>query len=209
MRIALLGGSGRIGSCLLTWALQTGHEVTALARDPQSLTPAARLTVIGGQATDSSAVAAVVAGADAVLSALGSRGAKTPVLLASAARNIVTGMEKTGARRLICVSAAGAFIDGDPDMAIFVKMLFSRVLDKPFRFPDTRQMESVVTASDLDWTLVRPTRLVNRPATGRYRVRPDYPPPGGRKIARADVAKFIATSLTEGTWIGERPALAY
>jgi putative NADH-flavin reductase len=209
MRIALLGGSGRIGNHLLTWALQNGHEVTALARNPQSLPPAEGLTVIGGQATDERAVVAAVAAADAVVSALGPRGVKTPALLASAARNIITGMAKTSARRLICVSAAGAFIDGDHDTGAIVKFLFSRVLDTPFHFPDTRQMESVVSVSGLDWTLVRPTRLVNAPATGRYRVRPDYPPPGGRKIARADVARFISTALTDGTWIGERPVLAY
>ncbi|MGH3300267.1 MAG: hypothetical protein ACRDOK_01080 [Streptosporangiaceae bacterium] len=40
-------------------------------------------------------------------------------------------------------------------------------------------------------------------------MRPDYPLPGGRKIARSDVAHFIAAALTEGTWIGGRPALAY
>jgi putative NADH-flavin reductase len=209
MRIALLGGSGRIGSHLLTWALRSGHDVTALARNPRSLSPAPGLTVISGQATDDGAVADAVAGADAVLSALGSRGAKTPDLLASAARNIVAGMEKTGTRRLICVSAAGAFVGTDPDMGALVRVLFSTVLDKPFHFPDTRQMESLVSASGLDWTLVRPTRLVSTPATRHYRVRPDYPPVGGRKIARADVAHFIAAALTEGTWIGARPALAY
>jgi putative NADH-flavin reductase len=209
MRIALLGGSGRIGSHLLAWALRAGHDVTALARDPQSLAPADRLTVINGQATDQRAVTATVADADAVLSALGPRGAVTPALLASAARNIVSGMANSGARRLVCVSAAGAFIDRDPDTGPVVKILLSRVLDKPFGFPDTRQMESVVIASGLDWTLVRPTRLVNTPATGQYRVRPDYPPPGGRTIARADVAQFIGTVVTEGTWIDACPALAY
>jgi putative NADH-flavin reductase len=209
MRIALLGGSGRTGSHVLAWALTSGHEVTALARNPESLTPVAGLAVISGQATDGGAVAATVADADAVVSALGPRGAKTPALLASAARNLVAGMDKAGVRRLICVSAAGAFIQGDPDMGALVKFTFSRVLDKPFHFPDVRQMESVITASGLDWTMVRPTRLVNSPAIGRYRVRPDFPPPGGRKIARADVTHFIGTALTESTWIGGRPALAY
>ena len=37
MRVALLGGSGRIGRDVLSWALATGHEVAALARDPASL----------------------------------------------------------------------------------------------------------------------------------------------------------------------------
>jgi uncharacterized protein YbjT (DUF2867 family) len=70
-------------------------------------------------------------------------------------------------------------------------------------------MEDVIRASGLDWTLVRATRLVNRPGTGRYRVSPDYPPRGGSKIARADVAHFIATLLTSATYIRQSPVLAY
>ena len=56
---------------------------------------------------------------------------------------------------------------------------------------------------------MRATRLVNTPATGRYRVRPQYAPAGGGKIARADVAHFMAAVLAESSWIGDRPALAY
>src|SRR5258708_17240430 len=112
MRVGILGGRRRNGSHLLTWALEAGHEVRVLARSRQSVPLAAGLTVISGDATDGAAVAEAVAGADAVLSALGPRGAKTPGLLASAARNIVVGMDKAGISRLICVSAAGAFIQG-------------------------------------------------------------------------------------------------
>jgi hypothetical protein len=50
---------------------------------------------------------------------------------------------------------------------------------------------------------------VNEPGKGEYRVRADYAPPGGGKIARADVAHFIATALTTGTHIRQSPALAY
>jgi putative NADH-flavin reductase len=162
---------------------------------------------IGGHALDAGAVAEVVADADAVVSALGPRGAKSPDLLAGAAANIVAGMEKTGARRLICVSAAGAFIAGDPHMNWLVKMVLPRVFAKPFA--DTRRMEDVVGRSDLDWTMVRATRLTNGPGTGRYRVGPDYPPRGGWKISRADVAQFIAATLTEGSWVRSAAALAY
>ena len=218
MRVALLGGTGRIGGHLLSSMLASGHDVTALARDPAGLAgaPAAAtegaaaagtLTVISGGATDPAAVQAAVDGADAVLSALGPRGAKTPALLGTAARNITAAMDKTGARRLICVSAAGAFIAGDPDMGRLVKLILPRVFAT--QFADVRDMEAAVSETGLDWTLVRPTRLVNTPLTGRYRVRPEYAPAGGGKISRADVAHFVAATLADGGWIGGRPALAY
>jgi putative NADH-flavin reductase len=110
--LAAVAGSGDV----LSWALATGHEVAALARDPASLPGRAGLTVITGDATDAGAVAEVLTGADAAVSALGPRGARTPALLATAASAIVTGMDKAGVRRLICVSAAGAFIEGDPEV---------------------------------------------------------------------------------------------
>jgi len=207
MQIAILGATGGIGGHVLDWALQAGHPVHALARDPQALAPAAGLTVTRGDALDETAVAEVIDGADAVVSALGPRGAKAPGLLAGAASHTILAMQKTGASRLVCVSAAGAYVTGDPNMNWLVKAILPRVLAK--QFADVRAMEDVIRPCDLDWTLVRPTRLVNRPGTGRYRVSPDYPPRGGSKIARADVAHFIATALAEDAWPRAAPALAY
>ncbi len=207
MRLAILGATGGIGSHVLTWALQDGYPVHALARSPQALTAAPGLMVTRGDALDPDAVAEVIDGADAVVSALGPRGAKAPGLLAGAAANTVAAMRKTGARRLVCVSAAGAYVKNDPDMNWVVKAILPRVLAK--QFADTRQMEDVIRASDLDWTLVRASRLTDRLGTGQYRVSPDYPPSGGWKIARADVARFIAAVLTEDGWPHAAPALAY
>jgi uncharacterized protein YbjT (DUF2867 family) len=105
------------------------------------------------------------------------------------------------------VSAAGAYITGDPDTGWLLKAILPRVLARTFA--DVRQMEHVIRGSGLDWTLVRATRLVSRPGIGQYRVSPGFPPPAGRTIARADVAHFIATALTENAWLHEAPALAY
>jgi uncharacterized protein YbjT (DUF2867 family) len=207
VQIAILGGTGGIGGHLLGWALDAGYPVRALARSPEALPRRAGLTVIRGDALDAAAVTEAVAGSGAVLSALGPRGVKSSSLLAGASANIVAAMNKTGGRRLVCVSAAGAYIAGDPNIGWLLKAILPRVLAK--QFADVRQMEDEIRASGLDWTLVRATRLVNRPGTGRYRVSPGFPPPGGRSIARADVAHFIAATLTEDTWPHGTPALAY
>ena len=211
MRIALLGGTGRIGGHLLTALLASGHDVTVLVRDPSGLGPAparpGRLATVSGSAADPGAVQAAVDGSNAVLSALGPRGARTPGLLGTAGANVTLAMQKSGVRRIICVSAAGAFIAGDPDTGLLVKAILPRVLAR--QFADVRAMETAVSAGDLDWTLVRATRLVNSPQTGRYRVRPEYPPAGGGKIARADLAHFMLATLAGETWLRGRPALAY
>jgi putative NADH-flavin reductase len=192
---------------VLAWALESDHQVTALARHPQSLASAAGMTVLAGDATEAACVARLVSGGDAVLSALGARGAKSPALMPRAGQNIVAGMTAAGVGRLICVSASGAIIQSDPDSGAMVKMILPRVLAK--LFADVREMEAAIATSGLDWTLVRATRLVNSGATGHYRVRPDYPPKGGWKISRSDVAQFMAAALTEGSWIHGYPALAY
>ena len=207
MRIALLGGSGRIGSEVLDMLLADDHEVQALARNAASVRPAPGLTVTEGDALDPASVAAAVKGADAVVSALGPRGVKSRGLLAGAAANTVAAMNDDGIRRLIAVSAAGAFIEADPDTSALIKLILPRVLAKTFA--DVRQMENVIRASGLEWTLVRPTRLVGGQATGRYRTRSDFTPRGGMKIARAEVAQFVVDALSQHSWIRASPPLAY
>jgi len=210
VKLAIFGATGRIGGHLLNWAVDAGHDVHVLARNPDPEPPRTGVTVSRGDVLDPAAVAAVISGADAVLSALGPRGREgfgRARLLGPAASNIVAGMDKTGARRLICVSAAGAFVAADSETAWLVRQLLPRVLARPFA--DVRRMEEVVRGSGLDWTLVRATRLINAPARGGYRVRDGYPPKGGGTIARADVADFIGAALTEGSYVRQAPALAY
>jgi putative NADH-flavin reductase len=207
LRLALLGATGGIGGHVLNWAADAGHPVHVLARNAAAAPRRPGVTVTEGDATDPAAVADAVASADAVLSALGPRGAKTPHLLATVAAVLTQAMAKAGGTRLIVVSAAGAFIKDDPESGGLVKLILPRIFAKPFA--DTRAMEEEIRASSLDWTLVRPTRLVNTPARGDYRIRPDYPPPGLSKISRADVAAFMIRALTEGSYLHESPAICW
>jgi uncharacterized protein len=62
MQVAILGATGGIGGHVLDWALQAGHPVHALDRNPQALTPAPGLTVTRGDALDADAVAEMIDG---------------------------------------------------------------------------------------------------------------------------------------------------
>jgi putative NADH-flavin reductase len=206
-RLAILGATGGIGGHLLNWAVDAGYPVHVLVRRPEVVPGRPGVTVTGGDATDFAAVADVVASADAVLSALGPRGAKTPGLLGTAASAVTQAMVKHGVHRLICVSAAGAFIREDPEANPLVKVILPRIFARPFA--DVREMERVVRASALDWTLVRPTRLVDGPGRGELRIRDRYPAPGLTRIARADVAQFMIGALTEPGYIRQAPAICW
>jgi putative NADH-flavin reductase len=206
-RLAIFGATGGIGGHLLSWAVDAGYPAHVLARHPEVVPRRPGVTVTQGDATDPEAVADVVASADAVLSALGARGATTAGLLGTAASTVTQAMVKHGVGRLICVSAAGAFIREDPEANPLVKIILPRIFARPFA--DVREMERVVRASALDWTLVRPTRLVNGPGTGEFRIRDQYPPPGLTKIARADVAQFMIGALTQPGYLREAPAICW
>lgn len=56
-------------------------------------------------------------------------------------------------------------------------------------------MEQVFAGSQLDWTMVRPPQLTDKPYTGKYRVREGHLPRFGFKISRGDVADFMVKSV--------------
>ena len=60
-------------------------------------------------------------------------------------------------------------------------------------------MEEVVRASGLDWTIMLPPRLTDRPATGRIRRRVDANVRGSYTMSRADLATAVLRAVTDDT----------
>jgi len=73
---------------------------------------------------------------------------------------------------------------------------------------DSAEMERIVVASGVDWTIVRPPRLTNGPLTGRYRVEDGRLPRRGIFISRADVAHFLLRELEHGEHLRQIVGLA-
>lgn len=160
------GGTGR---AVVRQALAAGHRVRAVTRHPDAfprseVLPADaggspigdHLQVVSGDATDPASVA------DAVLSALGTPFTRQPVQLYSASADaLIAGMRRHDVRRLAVVSSANAATDGPSQGFAYdhvVDPVVTRVLGRTL-YDDMRRMEAAVRASDLDWTIVRPSGL--------------------------------------------------
>jgi putative NADH-flavin reductase len=212
MKLVIFGASGGTGQHLVQQALAQGHTVTAFARRPESIlaAPSPGLTVVQGDVHDAAAVSAVIAGHDAVLSGLGARNLGKSDVLEVGVRNILAGMAAHGVRRIIVLGASGIREDAVQHQGagtrLFLKLISATVLKEPFR--SQREQERQLEASPMDYTVVRPPRLLNGPFTGQYRVQEDGLPPGGVTINRADVADFMLRQLTNAAWLRKGPYVA-
>jgi putative NADH-flavin reductase len=197
MRIAILGATGGIGRQLVMQAQAAGHDVVAAVRNPEALPGSIRVDIF-----DPDALAGVIDGSDAVVSALGPRPGGVLTVHEDAARSTLAAMAKTGLRRYVVVSANGAFIDpGDGFvMRHALKPLAMRILRE--NFADLHRMEPIVRTSETDWTLMRPPRLTDKPLTGHYRIAIDRGLPRSLSIPRADVAHAILAALPDPATYG-------
>ena len=194
MKLTVFGATGGTGSEAVGQALDAGHEVLAVVRNPARLRIShPNLTVMTADVLQPAEIGDAVAGRDAVISALGHsqrpaerKAAARPTLCADSARSVTEAMRATGSRRLVIVSASGPYTDGDgPVLRYVLKPIVRRFLKDDW--DDLVAMEEVVRASGLDWTVLRPPQLTDKPVTGRYRTRLDANARGLR-VSRADVA---------------------
>ena len=220
MRLTIFAATGGIGRHLLTQSLAAGHDVTAVVRNPAALAGQVR-TVAADLATASpAALESAVAGADAVLSGLGPRSRADTGVTGRGTRAIVGAMQATGVRRIVVVSAApiGTVASPgrpkppkhDPGDGFFMRHLLSPAVRAVLRehYADLAQMEDVLRDSGLDWTVVRPPRLDDKPATGRYRTAYGQNVRGGWIVSRADVAYFMLRALDQPETIKQTVGIA-
>lgn len=194
MRIAVFGATGATGREVVAQALQAGHEVSALARRSGGLAVHDRLRVVVGELDQPDVVAEVVAGVDAVISALGTN-EKGPVTVCSdGVRSMLGAMSVHRVRRLVVISAHGAA--ESRDHSLYVLAVWASVAHK---MRDKEGMEELIHAADVDATIVRPPALSTGPYTGTYRTGPDLDIWLTSKVSRADLADYLLHEATTPT----------
>ena len=209
MNVIVFGATGDTGRWITDRAAQAGHEITAFVRDPGRMPYVHdRVKIVRGDVLEAASVHGVVAGQDAVLSALGSSARNPAPVLSDGVRHILDAMETHGVRRLVALSAAGAlsesagFLFGNLGLGIF-RMALPKV------YGEHRKMLEELRRRDLDWIAVRAVLLTNGPPKGRYRVAVEGIPRWGFRISRADVADFMVRQLTSDAFVRKMPAIAY
>jgi putative NADH-flavin reductase len=215
MRIVVFGVTGNIGRRIAREALDRGHEVVGVVRDPsRAETPDPRVTLVRGDATDAASVAAAVGAADAVVSAVSPRPGTTghAPSLADAARGLIAGLKEAGVRRLLVVGGAGS-LEVAPG-----KML----MDLP-DFPAAYMGEAVegrdalavfrAEGGGLDWTFLSPAAEIGPgERTGRYRTTVDTflaDDQGRSFITYEDYAVAVLDELENPRNRGRRFGVAY
>ncbi len=222
LKLTIFAATGGIGRQVLEQALAAGHEVTAVVRNPEKLPPgAARAVNSDLAAPDPETLASAVRGADAVISGLGARSASDTGIAWQGTDAIVQAMKATGVRRIVVVSAAPigtvpspgrpAPPKDDPGDGFFMRKLFSPLIKFLLRkhYADLARMEDVLRDSGLEWTVVRPPRLTDKPVTGAYRVAYGQNLRRGLFISRADVAQLMLRVLGQAETLQRTIGIAY
>ncbi|MFJ3796597.1 NAD(P)-dependent oxidoreductase [Streptomyces sp. NPDC090088] len=209
MHLTVFGATGGIGREIVRQALASGHQVTAVVRDPAGLTvTGSGLQVVRADLTDPETIRPALTGRDAVLSGLGARVRKDAGVATRLTRTVLAAMEAEQVRRLLVVSAAP--VGPQPQAGLLDRAalgVVSAILKDIY--VDLGEMEAELSRSGTDWTSVRPPRLQNKPLTGTYRSVIGGFPPKGRFIGRADVAHAMLAMITDEGTVKQGVGVAY
>ncbi|WP_433730518.1 NAD(P)-dependent oxidoreductase [Nocardia sp. CA-129566] len=198
MRIAVFGATSTVGRLVVEQALAQGHEVTAFTRNAASVGQRhERLHIVEGNVLDTNSVERAVVGQDAVLISLGA--GRKGVIRAEGTRAVIEAMNRTGVERLICQTTLGVG-DSQGNLNFLWKyVMFGMLLRQAYA--DHVEQEECVRASNLDWTIVRPSAFTDGPRTDAFRRGFGADEKGlSLKIARADIAAFMLEQLTDATY---------
>ena len=211
MKITIFGSTGFVGKVLIKKAIAAGYQVKTLARNPEKLEEIKdKIEIIKGSVFESSSVEAAIVGAEAVISTIGppqTGKSFDPYQYEKAMKEIVRIMDLKGIKRYIHIGGA-AHQGGENEIWNFNRKflrLFLNLLGKQILVAKHLEWE-VLKTSDLDWTLVRPPRIANEPASGNISV--DEKNLKNLKVSVGDLTDFILQQISSKEWIRKAPLIS-
>ena len=208
--ILVFGASGGTGLEVVEQALEAGHKVTAVLRHPDKFPIRhEQLRIIKGDVLNSITYENTFFGMDVVISCLGTRNREATVVYSQGVTNILQAMQKVGMDRIICLSAGAVEIA--PNTSFLMKFLIKNILQKLFKYSyaDMLLMEGILHGSNLNWTVIRPPRLLNGDRTGKYRTSINEIIPNMSSLNRADLADYIIHHLDDEKTYKSKVEISY
>ncbi|MFB9845160.1 NAD(P)-dependent oxidoreductase [Mucilaginibacter ginsenosidivorans] len=214
LNLLVIGANGGIGRQTVELALNYGHNVTAILRNPAKLPLThPNLTKIKGDIMKRETFEKYLENQDAVISAIGASGGisgDAPTTLYSQGNaNLVHAMKNMEVKRAFFISASAVEIS--PVLPFYVRFAAKYILQKLLKhmYADLLRMEALVKESGLNWTIIRPPRLTDKAGTGKYRVAINNFLKNALSISRADVAHFMISNLSNEATYQSTIEIAY
>lgn len=214
MRIFLLGATGKTGYEILKRLSSNNFDIKVLVRNPEKFDIAGvehpnQIEVIQGDVFEPDKLKVHFKDCDLIISALGTGKNNTYTeIYSEGGRHILAAMKHNGVNKLITITS-GAIDMSDPSTDSF---FMNRIIRPNFNkvYYDQTRWETILDDTvDIDWVCVRPTNLLDKKFTGKYRISVNHCPKGGWKIGRADLADFIVKQIDSSEFIHQKPVIAY
>ncbi|RAK99582.1 NAD(P)-dependent oxidoreductase [Aspergillus ibericus CBS 121593] len=219
MRVLVIGGSGRCGKLVIDELLRRGHQVTTLARKPDALGSArAGLTIIQGTPTnlddvrkafqpDPPSVVIVTLNAPRASDSPFAAPISPPRLMTDCNANVITAMKEFHVRKTVILQAFGVG-ESWTNMHCVLRLLMKKS-NMSYQYDDHNATERAVTASGVEYVLVRPSRLVESEETLPVKVWPEH----GRGVplmastSRRSVARWLVDAAEGTEWDHTAPVI--
>jgi putative NADH-flavin reductase len=209
-KIIVFGATGGTGKLVVEQALESGYQVTVIVRNPFVVTLRHRqLNIIKGDVLQLNTFEEAMDGHDVVVSCVGTRQRGPTNVYSKGISNIMKAMQGKNINRLICLSAIAVIVP--PKSSRVMKFVIKNILQRLFgpMYADMLIMEKILSKSNLNWTVIRPSWLWNTQHTGKYRTTINEHLPNPSKISRADLADYIITHLTDENTFKSRVEISY
>jgi len=204
MRVALIGASGNVGSRILAELVRRGHTVTAIGRTPESIAAGPRVTAVKGDVNEPDALAKVLAGHDAIISAVPFRNTVPDTLIGA--------VRASGVKRYIIVGGAATLLNADGVRLLDTPAL-AKFKDSPEPAGGARFLEAIRPVTDLDWTFFSPAvNFAPGERTGRFRLGGDtvvVDAQGQSRVSMEDYAIALVDELEKPAHIKRRFTVGY
>ena len=209
MNITIIGASGGIGLETVKRGLNRKHSITTLSRSEIAIEEKNSLNVILGDATNKADLLKSIQNAEAIIVTLGTGKNMKPTTLFSDFAKLIVEIHNENKIAIPFIFVTGFGAGESKNYVSWAVKIFLKYFLKDV-YADKTKMEEIITNSDLNWTVVRPGRLLDKELTENYRVENKLFKGiniGG--INRADVADFLIKQAEKQTELKKYVAILY